>query len=239
MGTIGAIFHRTLWQWIERGGWVMYPLLLISIIAMWLIIWRAIVIIRSKINTNEMVGRVRRLVLEGNIDGAIKTCEEYRGPVAAIVKTGLLKYDATTEELEKTIENAAIHEITILEKGLPYLALATNLAPIMGFLGTVVGMIQSFDVIAKAGLSNPAAVAEGISVALLTTAGGLIIAVVTSPAYNYLSTEVAHLTREMETSTNVLRETSDEMKLSGRVPSSRTAGSAAPGTNPAAQPSMS
>ena len=105
----------------------------------------------------------------------------------------------------------------ILEKGLPYLALTTNLAPIIGFLGTVVGMIQSFDVIAKAGLSNPAAVAEGISMALLTTAGGLIIAVITSPAYNYLSTEVAGLTREMETSTNVLLETIDEMKLQERA----------------------
>jgi len=234
---IGALFHRTLWQWIERGGWVMYPLLIISIISLWLIIWRAIVILRSKINTNEMVGKVRKQLLSGEVEGAMRTCEEYRGPVAAIVKTGILKHDAPTEELEKTIENAAIHEITILEKGLPYLALFTNLAPIMGFLGTVVGMIQAFDVIAKAGLSNPAAVAEGISVALLTTAGGLIVAVITSPAYNFLSTEVASLTREMETSTNILLETIDEMKLSGIRPKSH--GAEAPEGSPAPQPSAS
>jgi len=232
---IGGLFHRTLWQWIERGGWVMYPLLIISIISLWLIIWRSIIIIRSRINTNEMVGRVRKQMLSGKIDGAIRTCEEYRGPVAAIVKTGILKHDAPKEELEKTIENAAIHEITILEKGLPYLALFTNVAPIIGFLGTVVGMIQSFDVIAKAGLSNPALVAEGISVALLTTAGGLIVAVITSPAYNFLSTAVAHLTREMETSTNILLETIDEMKLSG-VQLTR-GGAEAPEGDPAAQPS--
>lgn len=212
---------------------MMYPLLVLSIISLWLILWRGIVMFRSRIKTNELVGRIRKLLLDGNIKGATQACEEYRGPVAAVLKSGILKHDASTEELEKTIENAAIHEITILEKGLPYLALFTNLAPIMGFLGTVVGMIQSFDVIAKAGLSNPAAVAEGISVALLTTAGGLIIAVVTSPAYNYLSAEVAKLTREMETSSNVLLETLDEMKQSGRLKTA-AAPSAAPS---AAQPS--
>ena len=226
---IGNLFHRTLWIWIERGGWAMYPLLIISIIALWLIIWRAIVIIRSKVNTNELVGRVRKLILNRDVEGAIRACEEYRGPVAAILKTGILKHDAPPEELEKTIENAAIHEITILEKGLPYLALFTNLAPIMGFLGTVVGMIQAFDVIAEQGLSNPALVAKGISVALITTASGLIIAVVTSPVYNYLSTEVAHLTREMETSTNVLLETIDEMKMSGGGASKPAAAGPAPG----------
>jgi biopolymer transport protein ExbB len=235
---VGDLFRRTLWIWIERGGWVMYPLLIISIISLWLIIWRAVVLFRSRISTNELVGRTRKLLLDGNVNGAIEACEEYRGPVAAVIKTGILKHDASTEELEKTIENAAIHELTILEKGLPYLALFTNLAPIIGFLGTVVGMIQSFDVIAKQGLSNPAAVAEGISVALITTAGGLIIAVVTSPAYNYFSTQVANLTREMETSSNVLLETIDEMKLAGRVAKPARPGAAATGAA-AAQPSVS
>jgi biopolymer transport protein ExbB len=235
---IGGLFHRTLWQWVERGGWAMYPLLLLSIVSLWLIIWRAVVIFRSKVKTNELVGRVRKLLLGGNVNGAIKVTEEYRGSVASVMKSGILKWDASTEELEKTIENAAIHEIVILEKGLPYLALATNIAPIMGFLGTVVGMIQSFDVIAKSGLSNPALVAEGISVALLTTAGGLIIAVITSPAHNYLSTEVATLTREMETATNVLLETIDEMKIRG-VKAKASPPKPATGASPAPQPSVS
>ena len=216
MEFIGSVFQRSLWQWIEKGGWVMYPLLVISIISLYLIIWRAVVFIRSRTNTNEFVRRVRESMLGGDIDGAIRVCEEYRGPVAAIVKTGLLKHDAPREEVEKTIENAAIHEISLLEKGLPYLALFTNLAPILGFLGTVVGMIQAFDVIAKAGLSNPAAVAEGISVALITTAGGLMVAVFTSPSYNYFSTQVARTIREMETSTNIVLETLDEMKITGK-----------------------
>jgi biopolymer transport protein ExbB len=224
---IGAVFQRSLWQWIEKGGWVMYPLLVISIISLYLIIWRAVAFIRSRTNTNEFVRRVRESMLGGDIDAAIKVCEEYRGPVAAIVKTGLLKHDAPKEEVEKTIENAAIHEISLLEKGLPYLALFTNLAPILGFLGTVVGMIQAFDVIAKAGLSNPAAVAEGISVALITTAGGLMVAVFTSPAYNYFSTQVARTIREMETSTNIVLETLDEIKIHGKP---QVAGGAAPQT---------
>ena len=217
---IGAFFQRSLWQWIEKGGWVMYPLLVMSMISLYLIIWRLVILFRSKINTNEFVRKVRDSMLAGNIEDAIRICEDkkYRGPVAAIVKVGLLKHDSPKEEVEKTVENAAIHEITLLEKGLPYLALFTNLAPILGFLGTVVGMIQSFDVIAKSGLSNPAAVAEGISIALITTAGGLMVAVFTSPSYNYFSTWVARMIREMETSSNVVLETLDEMKLTGKLP---------------------
>ncbi len=219
---IGAFFQRSLWQWIEKGGWVMYPLLVMSIISTYLIIWRIVIVFRAKINTNEFVGKVREAMLGGNIEAAIRICEDkkYRGPVAAIVKVGLLKHDAPREEVEKTVENAAIHEITLLEKGLPYLALFTNLAPILGFLGTVVGMIQSFDVIAKAGLSNPAAVAEGISIALITTAGGLVVAVFTSPAYNYFSAWVARMIREMETSSNIVIETLDEMRLAGKLKTS-------------------
>lgn len=216
---MAAFFHRTLWQWIEKGGWVMYPLLVMSIISMYLIIWRVVILFQCKIDTNEFVGKVRKSMLNGDIESAIRICEEkqYRGPVAVIIKVCLLKHDAPRDEVEKTVENAAIHEITLLEKGLPYLALFTNLAPILGFLGTVVGMIQSFDVIAKAGLSNPAAVAEGISMALITTAGGLLVAVFTSPAYNYFSAWVARMIREMETSSNVILETLDEMKLAGKL----------------------
>ncbi len=237
---MGAWFQRSLWQWIEKGGWVMYPLLVMSIISLYLIIWRVVVLLQYKINTNEFVRKVREAMLSGDIEAAIRICEEkqYRGPVAAIVKVGLLKHDCPKEEVEKTVENAAIHEITLLEKGLPYLALFTNLAPILGFLGTVVGMIQSFDVIAKAGLSNPAAVAEGISVALITTAGGLLVAVFTSPSYNYFSAWVARMIREMETSSNVVLETLDEMKLTGKLKVSSPSRPTAPaGGTP--QPSVS
>jgi biopolymer transport protein ExbB len=99
-----------------------------------------------------------------------------------------------------------------LERGLGVLATASNVAPLMGFFGTVAGMIDSFDVLATAGLNNPGLVARGISVALITTAGGLIIAIPVQLAYNYFTVKIAGFVREMETSANVLVETFDEME---------------------------
>ena len=117
-------------------------------------------------------------------------------------------------ELEKVVENKAIQEIAHLESGLWLLALISNVAPILGFLGTVVGMIQSFDVLAKEGMNNPGAVAEGISVALITTAGGLIVAVVVLPFYNWFTTRIGAFVNEIETASNFLFETLDEVEHS-------------------------
>ena len=113
------------------------------------------------------------------------------------------------------MENAAIHEVAYLEKFLMVLATVTNIAPLIGFFGTVVGMILSFDIIATQGLNNPGLVAKGISVALLTTAYGLIVAFVTQPFYNYFTARVAAYSREIETASNILFETLDEMDRMG------------------------
>ena len=111
---IGAFVQRSLWQWIEKGGWVMYPLLLMSMISLYLIIWRVVMLFRSKINTNEFVRRVRDSMLSGDIENAIRICEDkkYRGPVAAIVKVGLLKHDSPKEEVEKTVEFCSMMTVT-------------------------------------------------------------------------------------------------------------------------------
>ena len=112
------------------------------------------------------------------------------------------------------MENAAIHEVAYLEKYLTVLATIANIAPLLGFLGTVVGMILSFEIIAEQGLNDPGAVAKGISVALLTTAYGLIVAFVTQPFYNFFTSKVSSFTREIETASNILFETFDEMESS-------------------------
>jgi biopolymer transport protein ExbB len=150
-------------------------------------------------------------------------CEEHRGPVAAIVKSGLLKYGRPRDEIEKTMENAAIHEVAYMEKYLTVLATIANIAPLLGFLGTVVGMILSFEVIAEQGLNDPGEVAKGISVALLTTAYGLIVAFVTQPFYNYFTSKVGAYTREIETASNILFETLDEMDEPGTPQAASTA----------------
>lgn len=206
-------FAGTLLKYFRDGGFVMWPLLLISVVALGFIIERAWVLYRSGVNTNEFIQKIRdSLLKKKDVQEGIEVCESYRGPVASILKAGLLKHGAPRDEVEKTIENSAIHEMARLERGLGVLATAANIAPLLGFFGTVVGMIQSFDVLATAGLNNPGLVAKGISVALITTATGLLVAIPVQIAYNYLTTKIAGFVREMETSANVLVETFDEME---------------------------
>ncbi|TDI29678.1 MAG: MotA/TolQ/ExbB proton channel family protein [Acidobacteria bacterium] len=207
-----GFFGATLLHYFYQGGWVMYPLLAISIVSIGFIMERIYVIMfKSKVNTNHLVAHVRKALLARDLRASVQVCEKYRGPVAAILKAGILKYGAPREEVEKTIENSALHELARLERGLAVLASSSNIAPIIGFLGTVVGMIASFDAIASQGLNNPALVAKGISVALITTAGGLIVAVITLPFYNFFTSRIAIFVREMETSANILLETFAEM----------------------------
>jgi biopolymer transport protein ExbB len=198
-----------------QGGPVMHMISILSLFSLTAIIYKLIVFMRVRINLNEFISKVRAALLKGNVKGAIQVCEQQRGPIGAIIKTGLLKYGSPREEIEKTMENAAIHEVAYLEKYLTVLATITNIAPLLGFLGTVVGMILSFEMIAQYGLNNPGLVAKGISVALLTTAYGLIVAFVTQPFYNYFTSKVTTYTRQIETAANILFETFDEMDRMG------------------------
>ncbi|MEL7060162.1 MAG: MotA/TolQ/ExbB proton channel family protein [Acidobacteriota bacterium] len=171
---------------------------------------------RAKINVNEFLAKLRKaLIVNKSPQDAIKICEQYRGPLAAIMKTGLLKYGQPKEDVEKAVETAALHEIARLEKRLVVLATIANIAPLLGFFGTVTGMIRSFDALAEQGLSNPGAVASGISEALITTAGGLFVAIPTQIAYNFFMNAINKTVRDIETSTNMLLETFSEMKRSG------------------------
>ena len=198
-----------------QGGPVMHGISVLSLFSVTAIIYKLIVFTRVRVNLNEFISKVRGALLKGNVKGAIEACEQQRGPMGAIVKTGLLKYGSPREEIEKTMENAAIHEVAYLEKYLTVLATVANIAPLLGFLGTVVGMILSFEIIAQHGLNNPGLVAKGISVALLTTAYGLIVAFVTQPFYNYFTSKVTTYTRQIETAANILFETFDEMDRIG------------------------
>jgi biopolymer transport protein ExbB len=203
----------------EKGGPVMWPLLFFSILGLAYTIERFFALRRAKINVNEFLAKIRKaLMVNRSIRDAVKICEQYRGPVPSIIKAGLLKYGQPKEDVEKTIENAALFEMGRLERGLAVLATTANVAPLLGFLGTVTGMIRSFDALAKQGLSNPAAVASGISEALITTAAGLIIAIPIQLAYNYFMTRINKFVRDIETSANMLLETYGEMDRSGIAP---------------------
>ncbi len=200
-------FTGSLVQYFKDGGLVMYPLLGLSIVGLIIILERIFTLyFRARTRTAEMVTKVRTDLRANKTDEALKKVDTYKGASAAVVKAALLRWDASREEMEKLLENAAIHEIARLERAVWLLALISNVAPIIGFLGTVVGMIMSFDVIAVEGLNNPGKVAKGISVALLTTAGGLIVAVMTLPFYNFFQTKIAAYIREMETTANIILE---------------------------------
>ena len=226
-----ADFGGTFVQIFRDGGPVMWPLLIFSVLSVIFIIERFFAIRRAKINVNEFLAKVRKeLIVNRSIKSAIKVCEDYRGPVASILKAGLLKFGQPREDVEKTIENAALYEMGRLEKNLVWLASIANVSPLLGFFGTVVGMIKSFDALAEAGLSNPGLVAAGISEALITTAAGLFVAIPAQLAYNFFMSRINKFVRDIETSSNMLLETFGEMERSGITPE---AGGPAP-TSPSA-----
>ncbi len=209
-------FGGTIMELMHEGGPVMWILLLFSIVALAVIVERWIVLRSAKINVNEFLAKLRKaLIVNKSLRDAIKICEQYKGPLASIMKAGLLKYGQPKEDIEKTIETAALHEMARLEKRLILLASVANVSPLLGFFGTVSGMIKSFDALAEQGLSNPGAVAAGISEALVTTAAGLAVAIPVQLAYNFFMNSINKSVRDIETSTNMLLETFGEMERSG------------------------
>jgi biopolymer transport protein ExbB len=213
----------------------MWPLLAFSILGVVFIIERLLALRQAKINVNEFLAKIRKaLIVNRSVTDAIKVCENYKGPVPSILKAGLLKYGQPKEDVEKTIENAALFEMGRMERNLVWLATIANVSPLLGFFGTVAGMIKSFDALAEAGLSNPGLVAAGISEALITTAAGLAVAIPTQLAYNYFMNKINKFVRDIETSTNMLLETFGEMQRSGIAPDSPGAGTGGGGAAAAA-----
>lgn len=212
-------FGGTLLKLFKDGGPVMYPLLALSLVGLVFIIERWFALRQAKTNVNEFLARIRKsLIVNRSVKQATKVCEDFSGPVASIMKAGLLKFGHPRDEVEKTIENAALFEIGRFEKNMVWLATVANVAPLMGFLGTVAGMINSFEALAEAGLSNPGLVASGISEALITTAAGLAIAIPVQLAYNFFMNKINRFVRDVETSTNMLLETFGEMERGGITP---------------------
>lgn len=219
-----ADFGGTFMEIFRKGGPVMWPLLVFSLLGVIFIIERFFALRKAKINVNEFLAKTRKaLIVNRSIQAAIKTCEEYRGPVASILKAGLLKFGQPREDVERTIENAALYEMGRLEKNLVWLASIANVAPLLGFFGTVAGMIKSFEALAEAGLSNPGLVAAGISEALITTAAGLFVAIPTQLAYNWFMAKINKFVRDIETSSNMLLETFGEMERAGISPEQASA----------------
>ena len=204
-----------IFNYFQRGGPMMWPLLICSLVGLIFIIERIIAYRRIQGDTAEIFSGIRESLLEGNLRGSLEVCESFDHPLATTLKSGLLRFGKSNNEIDKAMESVALHEISKLEKGLWVLATIANIAPLFGFLGTVTGMIDSFENLAEVGLGNPQAVASGISEALITTATGLTIALPVQAAYNYFNNRVSSFALDMETSSSMLLETLSEIEEKG------------------------
>ena len=196
-----------------NGGPFMYPLLVTLIFGVGVIFERFWALSRASINTRKFLQRIKIALREEGISTAQEICASTRGPVASIFHAGLMRVDRGLEHVEKAIENAGTIEMSFLERGLVWLATVSNIAPMLGFLGTVSGMIGAFASIAAAGDVNASIVASGISEALITTATGLAIAIPVQAAHNYFVSRIDRLIIDMEESANDLIDYLIEMEM--------------------------
>lgn len=190
-----------------QGGFAMWPLLFLVIWAIATIIWKLVVLVYAKVNIHDLLEEVMPLVEQKKYDQAAKICQQTRGPAAMVLHFALLKAESGVESVEKAIESAAAMELAYLDKGFISLSTTINLAPMIGFFGTTVGMIAAFDAIAAAGEVDPTIVADGIKIALITTASGLAIAIPIQFFNNMFMSMVDGLVIDMQKSSETLVET--------------------------------
>lgn len=190
-----------------KGGGFMWPLLGASIIGVAVIIERAVTLSRARTDVRKLMKRVLDALHSKGVDAAAGECERTRGPIAAILHAGLKRAERGTEAVERAIETAGTIETSFLERGLIWLATLATIAPLLGFLGTVSGMIRAFNAIAEAEQVNAKLVASGISEALITTATGLLVAIPMQAFHNFFVAQIDRFIIEMEESTADLVDT--------------------------------
>lgn len=192
-------FHQVVkQQFIDGGATFMGIVLACLILGLAISIERIIHLNMATTNTSKLLADVEDALGSGGAEAAKEVCRNTRGPVASIFTQGLMRMSEGIEMVEKSIIAYGSVEMGRLEKGMIWISLFISLAPMLGFMGTVIGMIDAFDAIAEAGDVSPALVADGIKVALLTTVGGLIVAVILQLFYNYLVSKVDSIVNSME-----------------------------------------
>ena len=185
-------------KFIEGGAGFMSLVLICLILGLALSIERILYLLFSRTNTQKLLKKVEDALAEGGVEKAKEVCRNTRGPVASIFYQGLLRMDQGVDVVEKTIVSYGSVQMSLMEKGLSWISLFIALAPSLGFLGTVIGMIQAFDAIQAAGDISPNVVAGGMKVALITTVGGLIVAMILQVFYNYILNKIDTITIDME-----------------------------------------
>ncbi len=184
---------------IEKGGPLMWPIIACSVIALTVFIEKMFHLYRARIDAGTFLRTVRQTVQKKGIKAAIYLCEETPGPIAAVIKAALEQHGKNKDEMKEAVEEVSLHEVPRLEKNLIIISTVAHISPLIGLLGTVSGMIRAFMKIQeKAGLVNPGDLAQGIWVALITTAAGLVVAIPAYVAYNYLASRVETQVLDME-----------------------------------------
>lgn len=185
-------------KFIEGGAGFMASILLCLILGLAIAIERIIYLNLATTNTEKLLKSIEEALAKGGVEAAKEVCRNTRGPVASIFYQGLSRMDEGVEVVEKSVVSYGSVQMSQLESGLSWIQLFIALAPMLGFLGTVIGMVEAFDAIQAAGDISPNVVAGGIKVALITTIGGLIVAIILQLFYNYIVSKIDSIVISME-----------------------------------------
>ncbi|OGU62668.1 MAG: flagellar motor protein MotA [Ignavibacteria bacterium RBG_13_36_8] len=195
-----------------EGGFFMWPILSCLVIGLGFSFERIYTLSKASVNTKKFLVDIKNALSKGGVNQAIKLCENSRGSIASVFHAGLLRADEGLEASEKAIMAYGSIEMGFLERGLIWISTFITISPMLGFTGTVQGMIDAFDAIKEAAQISPAVVAGGISVALLTTLFGLVVAMILQVFYNYFVSRIDKLVADMEESSIELIDALYEMK---------------------------
>jgi len=182
-----------------NGGFMMIPIVISSFVAVYIFVERVLTINKANQNPDAFIGRIKEMVMRGDINGARLLCSQFDSPIARMIEKGVSRIGSPLKNIEASIENVAKIELFKLEKNLSMLATVSGAAPMMGFLGTVIGMVEAFIAIAQEeGSVSPKLLSSGIYTAMITTVAGLMVGIIAYLAYNYLVTRVSKVVHKME-----------------------------------------
>ena len=196
---------------LQKGGWIMYPLYFLLVIAIFVFIERVLAIKKAGTMDPKFMFIIKDHILSGNIDAAKSVAKNADNPVAKMIEKGIMRIGKPIESVEKSMENVGKLEMYSMERNLNILSLVAGIAPMFGFLGTIVGMVQLFYGIASTGEYTLNTIAGGIYTKMITSATGLIIGLIAYVGHNYLSTQIDKTANKMETASadflDILQET--------------------------------
>ncbi|MDQ4139006.1 MAG: MotA/TolQ/ExbB proton channel family protein [Bacteroidota bacterium] len=181
-----------------KGGWVMIPILILSIISIYIMAERYVAIKRASQNPDSFMNQVKGLILRHDLQGALLLCGQTRTPIARMIEKGIKRIGQPLKDIETSIENVGKLEVTKLEKNISILGIIAGIAPMLGFIGTIIGVIKIFYAISASGDFGIAQISGGLYTKMVTSAAGLIVGIIAHVGYHYLSLMVDRVVFKME-----------------------------------------